>query len=126
MSDTLTTYNANLFTFGVDLYRSYLKTLIWGQERSLELTKDLLVRSENFQKDGLKLVEEYTANLTNSAGKLQDAVNDTWKKATETFQQYGETTVENLQNASKQFSDVQEKVVESVNSAASRATRNSK
>lgn len=126
MSDAVTTYTTNLFTLGVDVYRNYLKSLIWSQERSLELTKDLLTRTEGFHKDGLKMLEDFTTNVTGNANKLQDALNNSWKQAADTFQQYSETTVENLQNASKQFSEVQEKVVETVNNATTRATRAAK
>lgn len=117
MSET-NTLATKVFELGVDTYRTFLKSLIWGQEQSLSLTKDLLTRSNTIQKEGLVLVEEYAGELRRGQQLIQDNWNNAVKYTTDTFKQYSDTTQENFKNMTEQFDKIQTQVADSVSATA--------
>lgn len=116
MNDT-NTLASKFFELGTDMYRTFLKSVIWGQEQSLGLSKELLQRSQAFQKEGLLLVGEYSTQLQRGQDLLQENWNSVVKYSTDTFKQYSETTQENFKAVTEQFDKIQTQVAETVSAA---------
>ncbi len=111
MTTENTTNTSNkLFELGNETYQTYIKSLIWGQEQLLGFTRDMLTRTETFQREGLKLVDEYTENLRQGQKMVQEVVNNTVQTGQENWNQYRETTRENLETVNENVSKAQAKV----------------
>jgi polyhydroxyalkanoate synthesis regulator phasin len=79
-----------------DIYRTYVKSLVVGQERAMELTKFLVDQTESFQNEGKGLVEEYAKQVQQAQELLQNVVQGNIKGGSELINQYrqtGETTI---------------------------------
>lgn len=114
MAENTTTISGKLFELGVDSYRTFLKSLLWGQERSLDFTKDLLTRSVNLQAEGLHLLEEHTENLRRGQKIVQEAISGSVRATSEVLQQYQETTQDNVQTLREQIDTVQSRFQDAV------------
>jgi polyhydroxyalkanoate synthesis regulator phasin len=94
-------------------YKTYLKSLVWGQERVLEFTKVLVKQAETTQEQGRGLVEEYGKQIRHGSEIVRDAF---------------EQATRNNTNAIKEAQDFAEKnineVAEKVNNTAKAAAKN--
>lgn len=114
-TENTTNTTTKLFELGNETYRTYVKSLIWGQEQLLGFSRDLLTRTETFQREGLKLVNEYTENLRQGQKMIQDVVTNTVQTTQENWNQYRETTRENLETINENVSKAQAKVARAAN-----------
>jgi polyhydroxyalkanoate synthesis regulator phasin len=82
-----------------DVYRTYVKSLVVGQERAMELTKFLIDQTESFQNEGKGLVEEYAKQVQQAQQLLQNVVQGNIKGGSELINQYrqtGEATISEM------------------------------
>lgn len=112
MAENTTDISGKLFELGMDNYRTFLKSLIWGQERALDFSRDLLSRSVNLQKEGMGLLEEYGENLRRGQKIVQEAINGSVRATSEALQQYRDTTQENLNTLRERMDAVQARIQE--------------
>ena len=74
-----------------DIYGTYVKSLVVGQERAMELTKFLIGQAESFQTEGKGLVEEYAKQVQQAQQLLQNVVQGNIKGGSEMINQYRKT-----------------------------------
>jgi polyhydroxyalkanoate synthesis regulator phasin len=82
-----------------DVYHTYIRSLVSGQERAMELTRFLIGQAESFQNEGKGLVEEYAKQVQQAQQLLQSVVQGNIKSGTELVNQYrqtGETTISEM------------------------------
>jgi polyhydroxyalkanoate synthesis regulator phasin len=82
-----------------DIYGTYVKTLVVGQEKAMELTKLLISQAESFQTEGKGLVEEYAKQVQQAQQLLQNVVQGNIKGGSEIINQYrqtGEATISEM------------------------------
>jgi len=88
MNEKYTEYASKWFELSNDTYRTYIKSLIWGQERALEVTRTLIGQSEKIQKEGKGLVQEFTREATTARKFWQGAWQETARNSVEVLNQY--------------------------------------
>lgn len=95
------------FELATDAYRTYIKTLVWSQERVLEVTKTLAGQADKYQDQSKGLVDEYSSELQ----RAQELARTTWqqimKTTTEVVNQYRATTNANLAEMNEQVNEFQ-------------------
>jgi len=99
-----------LFELANDTYRTYVKSLVWSQERALELTKVLVGQADSFQTQGKGLVEEYANQIQRSQQLFQTIWQETVKTNTELVNQYRVVTNENLNDLNSRLDTLQTKL----------------
>lgn len=98
------------FELATDAYRTYVKSLVWGQERALEATRTVLARTDKVQTEGQDLVQEYTEELRRTRTLLQEMWRDSVKATSDAVRQYRETTSENLEAVNERLDEIQSRV----------------
>lgn len=97
------------FELATDAYRTYIKTLVWGQERVLEVTKTLAGQADKYQDQSKGLADEYASELQ----RAQELARTTWqqimKNTTEVVSQYRAAANANLAEMNERVNDFQTK-----------------
>lgn len=78
MNDWTNTSN-KLFELYTDTYYSLVNSLLWGQERMLQLNKTLVAQFEANQTEGKKFVDEYAERARRAQSIFQEVVEETVK-----------------------------------------------
>jgi polyhydroxyalkanoate synthesis regulator phasin len=81
MNDWTTTTN-KIFELYTDTYYSLVNSLLWGQERMLQLNKTVVAQFEASQTEGKKFVDEYAERARRAQSIFQEAVEETVKATT--------------------------------------------
>jgi polyhydroxyalkanoate synthesis regulator phasin len=98
------------FELATDAYRTYIKTLVWSQERVLEATKTLAGQADKYQDQSKGLVDEYASQVQ----RAQELTKTTWqqllKNTTEVVNQYRAATNANIAEMNERVSELQTRV----------------
>jgi len=98
------------FELATDAYRTYIKSLVWSQERVLEVTKTLAGQADKYQDQSKGLVDEYT----NQVQRAQELTQSTWqqlaKNTTEVVNQYRAATNANIAEMNERVNEMQTRV----------------
>jgi polyhydroxyalkanoate synthesis regulator phasin len=98
------------FELATDAYRTYIKSLVWSQERVLEVTKTLAGQADKYQDQSKGLVDEYA----NQVQRAQELTKSTWqqmlKNTTEVVNQYRATTNANIAEVNERVGEFQKQV----------------
>lgn len=109
--------NQNYFEFATkwlelstDSYRTYVKTLVAAQERSLEITRTMITQAEKFQKENKGLVEEYTNQLNTAQKYWQGTWKETTRNTLDVINQYREATSTTISNLNQNVDALQTRI----------------
>jgi len=125
MTDNKTAFDVSnkWFELANDTYRTYVKTLVWSQERALELTKTMVGQADSYQRQGKGLVEEYSEQLQ----RAQQLFQGTWEKmvnnSVEMMNQYRAATNASLTDLNSRLDSIQTKI-ETANKPVGKASNN--
>ena len=120
MSENYVDTTNKWFELATDAYRTYIKTLVWSQERVLEVTKTLAGQADKYQEQSKGLVDEYTSQVQ----RVQELAQSTWqqmlKNTTEVVNQYRATTNANIAEMSDRVNELQTRVESAASNKASK------
>jgi hypothetical protein len=88
-----------------ETYKTYLKSLVWGQERALEMTKVMVNQAETFQAQGRGLVEEYGKQFRQGTEIVRDAFQQASRNSTEAMKDAQELAEKNLAEVSEKVNN---------------------
>ena len=98
------------FELANDTYRTYVKSLVWGQERALELSKVMVGQADAYQAQGKGLVEEYAGQLQRTQQLFQTIWQEGLKNNMELVNQYRVATNANLADLNSRLDTLQTKL----------------
>jgi polyhydroxyalkanoate synthesis regulator phasin len=112
MADTpnFTDFSNQWFDLANDIYSTYIKSLVKGQERALELTKTLLDKADNAQADGKRLVEDYANQVQRAQQLLQSVIQGNIQSGTEILNQYRADANANLAEMNAKLEELQHRI----------------
>lgn len=110
MFETYTEMTNRWFDLANDTYRTYVKSLMWSQERAMEVTKLMMGQAERFQTEGRTLVQEYTDEAQRGQQILQNMWQEGVRNGTEAVNQFRETTSTNLTELNERMVNLQSKM----------------
>jgi len=118
VTDTYTEASNKWFELVNDAYHTYVKTLLWGQERVLELTKTASGQASEYQGQAKELTEEYKKEWERVQKLTQSAWQDLLKNTSEIVNQYRATTNANLADLNERINELQTKIESAVKATA--------
>ncbi len=68
-----------------DNYNTFIKSVVWGQERMLDLTKTIVSHLEASQVQSKKLVEDFTNQAKTTQTLFQDSIQEGVKSTSKSF-----------------------------------------
>ncbi len=98
------------FDLANDFYKTYIKSLEKGQERTLELTKLMYNQAGNSQEEVKSLLQEYTSQVERAQGLFQNIVRSNLNTGNEMVNQYRDTSKANLEELNTRLNDLQSKI----------------
>ncbi len=98
------------FELANDIYSTYVKNLIKGQERLLELSKSMVSQASNYQAEGKTLLEEYANQVQRAQQLMQQVVQQNMDSSMELINQYRTTANSTLADMNKRLDDLQVKL----------------
>ncbi len=110
MNDSLTELTNRWMQLSQETYRTYVKSLVWNQERALELTKTVIGQVDAYQAQGKGLVEEYTSQVQNGQQLWQEMFQDSLSNNTQMFNQFLQSTPANMTGIMERIDTLQPKV----------------
>ncbi len=100
------------FELANDAYRTYFKTMVWGQEQALEWTKTLIGQSDT--KQGKALADEYSAQWKRAQELTQTTWDQMLKNTTEVWNQFRAATNTNIADVNARLDEIQNRLESSV------------
>lgn len=105
-----TDFSNQWFDLANDIYSTYIKSLVKGQEQALGLTKTLLDKSDTAQADGKRLVEDYANQVQRAQQLLQSVIQGNIKSGTEILNQYRADANANLAELNAKLEELQHRI----------------
>ncbi len=105
-----TDMSSKWFELANEAYRTYVKTLVWSQERLLETTKTLVGQADTYQHQSQGLVEEYTGQVQRGQQLWQTMWQETMRNSTEMLNQYRAATNTNMADLSQRIDAMQNRM----------------
>jgi polyhydroxyalkanoate synthesis regulator phasin len=97
-----------------EVYRTYVKSLVSGQERAMELSKFLIDQAETFQNEGKVIVEDYAKQVQQAQQLLQSVVQGNLKSSTDLVNQYRQTSETTIAEINTRLEALQARITKSV------------
>ena len=110
MNETYTDMSNKWFELAQETYRTYTKSLLWGQERSLELTRTLIGQADATQNQGKGLVEEYANQFQRTTQLWQQTWQESTRASMDMVNQYRTATNANLAEMTERLDNLTPKV----------------
>ncbi|HEX2914685.1 MAG TPA: hypothetical protein VH186_28045 [Chloroflexia bacterium] len=110
MNENYNDVSKQLFELANEAYRTYVKSLVWTQERALALTKAVVEQLNTFENEGKGLVEEYTNQVQRAQQIFQGIWQENVKSGSDLVNQYRLATNQNLADINARLDAVQSKM----------------
>jgi len=110
VTDTYKEATNKWFELANDTYQTYVKSVVWGQEQVLGLTKTIADQSKVYQVDTKGLTEEYKNQVEKVQQLTQTLWQDMLKNTTEVVNQYRVATNANLTDLNERIDELQNRI----------------
>lgn len=94
-----------------DNYNTFIKSVVWGQERMLDLTKLIVSHLETSQTQSKKLVEDFTNQAKTTQTLFQDSVQEGVKNTSKSFNTVRFASDASVEELDRKIEAINEKLV---------------
>jgi polyhydroxyalkanoate synthesis regulator phasin len=94
-----------------DNYNTFVKSVVWGQERALDLTKTVIAHLETSQVQSKKLVEDFTNQAKITQSLFQDSIQEGVKTTNKSFNNVRFASDASVEQLDRKIQEINEKLV---------------
>ncbi len=96
------------FELANDTYRTYVKSLLWTQERTMEYTKMVLGQTEKGQEK--TIADEFNSELKRAQNLTQETFQQMYQNSVDVVNQFRAVTNNNVGDLNERIDEIQAKV----------------